>query len=132
MMCARVQRQFAQCGIDAVLYRKQRAAPPVSPIFDGEKEAKLIALAFSQPLKAGRNGRFACWNAKSSEETPSFANALGNIDCRRDGVSMVRKMAPIGSDHPIAPRLENINLRHLSVWSWLGYERPRSDWWQTA
>lgn len=49
MMCARVRRQFAQGGIDAVLNRKQRATPPVQPIFDGEKEAKLIALACSQP-----------------------------------------------------------------------------------
>ena len=49
MMCARVRQQFAQGGIDAVLERKQRATPPVPPIFDGEKEAKLIALACSQP-----------------------------------------------------------------------------------
>jgi len=47
--CARVRRQFAQRGIDAVLERKQRATPPVPPIFEGEKEAKLIALACSQP-----------------------------------------------------------------------------------
>jgi Homeodomain-like domain len=49
MMCARVRQQFAQGGIDAVLNRKQRATPPVPPIFDGEKEAKLIALACSKP-----------------------------------------------------------------------------------
>jgi hypothetical protein len=49
MMCARVRQQFAQGGIHAVLNRKQRATPPVPPIFDGEKEAKLIALACSQP-----------------------------------------------------------------------------------
>jgi hypothetical protein len=49
MMCARVRQQFAQGGIDSVLNRKQRATPPVPPIFDGEKEARLIALACSQP-----------------------------------------------------------------------------------
>jgi Homeodomain-like domain len=49
MMCARVRQQFAQGGIDSVLNRKQRARPPVPPIFDGEKEARLIALACSQP-----------------------------------------------------------------------------------
>ena len=49
MMCARVRQQFARGGIDAVLNRKQRATPPVPPIFDGEKEAKLIALACSKP-----------------------------------------------------------------------------------
>ena len=35
--------------MDAVLNRKQRATPPVPRIFDGEKEARLIALACSQP-----------------------------------------------------------------------------------
>src|ERR1700739_4151714 len=49
MMCARVRQQFAQGGVDSVLNRKQRARPPVPPIFDGEKEARLIALACSQP-----------------------------------------------------------------------------------
>jgi homeodomain-containing protein len=49
MMCARVRQQFAQGGMDAVLSRKQRATPPVPRIFDGEKEARLIALACSQP-----------------------------------------------------------------------------------
>ena len=48
-MCARVRQQFAQGGRDAVLNRKQRATPPVPRIFDGEKEARLIALACSQP-----------------------------------------------------------------------------------
>ena len=32
-----------------VLTRKQRATPPIQPIFDGEKQAKLTALACSQP-----------------------------------------------------------------------------------
>ncbi|MGB6981141.1 MAG: hypothetical protein WBD78_01300 [Methylocella sp.] len=35
--------------------RKQRATPPASRIFDGEKEAKPIALACSPP-PAGRTG----------------------------------------------------------------------------
>jgi hypothetical protein len=34
-----------------VLSRKQRATPAIAPIFDGEKEAKLIALACSKPPK---------------------------------------------------------------------------------
>jgi hypothetical protein len=38
-------------GFEAVLNRKQRATPAVARIFDGEKEAKLIALACSKPPK---------------------------------------------------------------------------------
>ena len=41
--------QFAEGGVEAVLNRKQRATPPVPRIFEGEKEAGLIALACSQP-----------------------------------------------------------------------------------
>jgi len=49
IMCGRVRRQFVEEGLDAVLSRKRRATPPTAPIFDGEKEAKLIALACSPP-----------------------------------------------------------------------------------
>jgi len=36
-------------GLEAVLSRKQRATPAITPIFDGEKEARLMALACSTP-----------------------------------------------------------------------------------
>src|SRR6266699_3481199 len=38
-------------GFEAVLSRKPRAMPAVARIFEGEKEAKLIALACSKPPK---------------------------------------------------------------------------------
>src|SRR5580658_485837 len=41
-MVYRVRKQLVEEGFDAVLSRKQRATPAVAPIFDGEKEAKLI------------------------------------------------------------------------------------------
>jgi Homeodomain-like domain len=50
-MVYRVRRQLVEEGFEAVLSRKQRATPAVPPIFDGEKEAKLIALACSKPPK---------------------------------------------------------------------------------
>ncbi|TMK00931.1 MAG: IS630 family transposase [Alphaproteobacteria bacterium] len=50
-MVYRVRKQLVEEGVEAVLSRKQRAAPAVPPIFDGEKEAKLIALACSKPPK---------------------------------------------------------------------------------
>src|SRR5678815_3880659 len=48
-MVYRVRKQLVEEGFEAVLSRKQRAMPAVPPIFDGEKEAKLIALACSKP-----------------------------------------------------------------------------------
>src|ERR1700682_3401427 len=50
-MVYRVRKQLVEEGFEAVLSRKQRATPGVSRIFDGEKEAKLIALACSKPPK---------------------------------------------------------------------------------
>jgi len=50
-MIYRVRRQLVEEGLAAVLSAKQRATPAVPPIFDGEKEAKLIALACSKPPK---------------------------------------------------------------------------------
>ena len=50
-MVYRVRKQLVEEGFEAVLSRKQRATPAVARIFDGEKEAKLIALACSEPPK---------------------------------------------------------------------------------
>jgi hypothetical protein len=50
-MVYRVRKQLVEEGFEAVLSRKRRATPAVPPIFDGEKEAKLIALACSKPPK---------------------------------------------------------------------------------
>ena len=50
-MVCRVRKQLVEEGFEAVLSRKQRATPAVARIFDGEKEAKLIALACSRPPK---------------------------------------------------------------------------------
>jgi Homeodomain-like domain len=62
-MVYRVRRQLVEEGFEAVLSRKQRATPAVQPIFDGEKEAKLIALACSKPPK----GR-ARWSLRLLED----------------------------------------------------------------
>src|SRR6516162_9213457 len=43
-MVYRVRKQLVEEGFEAVLSRKPRAMPAVARIFDGEKEAKLIAL----------------------------------------------------------------------------------------
>jgi hypothetical protein len=50
-MVYRARKQLVEEGFEAVLSRKQRAVPAVPRIFDGEKEAKLIALACSKPPK---------------------------------------------------------------------------------
>jgi transposase len=44
-----VRQRFVEQGLDAALERKKREYPARWPILDGEKEAKLIALACSEP-----------------------------------------------------------------------------------
>jgi homeodomain-containing protein len=61
-MVYRVRKQLVEEGVEAVLSRKQRAMPAVPPIFDGEKEAKLIALACSKPPKG-----YARWTLRLLE-----------------------------------------------------------------
>lgn len=48
-MVSRVRETFVLKGLDAVLTRKKRETPPVPAIFDGERQAKLTALACSEP-----------------------------------------------------------------------------------
>ena len=48
-MVSRTRETFVTEGLDAVLTRKKRETPPITPIFDGEAQAKLTALACSQP-----------------------------------------------------------------------------------
>jgi hypothetical protein len=48
-MVSRVRETFVTKGLDALLTRKKRETPPVPAIFDGEAQAKLTALACSEP-----------------------------------------------------------------------------------
>lgn len=47
-MVYRVRQQLVEEGLDAVLGRKPRLIPAIAPIFDGEKEARLMTLACSR------------------------------------------------------------------------------------
>lgn len=48
-----VRQRFVEQGVEAALRRKPQDRPSRTPILDGEKEARLIALACSKP-EAGR------------------------------------------------------------------------------
>ena len=45
----RARRCLVEDGLEAAISRKKREHPPIAPIFDGEKEARLIQLACSEP-----------------------------------------------------------------------------------
>jgi len=44
-----IRKRFVLEGLDSALERKKRAKPPTERILDGAKEARLIALACSEP-----------------------------------------------------------------------------------
>ena len=48
-----LRRRFVEEGLDAALERRKRERPSVEPMFDGHKEAKLIAIACG-PKPTGR------------------------------------------------------------------------------
>jgi hypothetical protein len=87
-------------GLDAVLSRKKRATPPTPPIFDGETEAKLIALACSPP-PPGRSG----WTLRLLEEKVvelkivdhASDNTIGRV-LKKTGLSRISKSN--GSSRP--------------------------------
>jgi hypothetical protein len=58
----RTRRQLVERGLEAALNRKPRAMPAVAPIFDGEKQAKLTALACSTPPQG-----YARWSLRLLE-----------------------------------------------------------------
>lgn len=90
-MCWRVRHQYVHDGLDAVLTRKQRETPPVEPIFDGEKEARLIQLACSTP-PAGH----ARWTLRLLE------NKVVEL-----------KIVDAASDNTIGRVLKKTNLSHI-------------------
>ena len=49
-----LRRRFVEQGLEACLARKPQERPSVEPLFDGKKEAQLIALACG-PAPEGRN-----------------------------------------------------------------------------
>jgi len=63
LMVYRVRKQLVEEGFEAVFTRKRRETPPVPRIFDGEKEARLIALSCSKP-PAG----YARWSLRLLEK----------------------------------------------------------------
>jgi hypothetical protein len=92
-----VRRQLVEEGFEAVLSREQRATPAVAPIFDGAKEAKLIALARSQPPKG-----YARWSERATTgmipKKPAPAKAREGGGCRLFGIMRkIKKLKRIAS-----------------------------------
>lgn len=71
---ARVRETFVMEGLDAVFARKRRVHPAIKPIFDGEAEAKLIALACSEPPQG-----YARWTIRLLAEKVVELNIVDSV-----------------------------------------------------
>jgi transposase len=97
-MVYRVRKQLAEEGFEAVLSRKPRATPAVPRIFDGEKEAKLIALACSKPPKGRVRWTFRLLENKVWNSASSIAPATQRSDGRLKKHSQAASPSAMG--HP--------------------------------
>ena len=77
-MVYRVRKQLVEEGFEAVLSRKQRATPAVARIFDGEKEAKLIGLAFVEFRIVDRAGDSTIGRARKKTFSSPIAGSAGS------------------------------------------------------
>jgi hypothetical protein len=85
-------------GFAAVLNRKQRATPAVPRIFDGEKEAKLIALACFKPPKGRARWTLRLLENKSWNSASSIVRATARLGARSKKHSTAPSPASMG--HP--------------------------------
>src|SRR5882724_9075267 len=95
-MVYRVRKQLVEEGLEAVLSRKQRATPAVPPIFDGEREAKLIALLAPNLPRDARAGRFGYWRTRSWNSASSSAPATPRSGGRLKKLSQTASAAMLG------------------------------------
>src|SRR5258706_12457454 len=99
-MVYRVRKQLVEEGFEAVLSRKQRAVPAVPRIFDGEKEAKLIALACSKPPKGP-----ARWSLRLLENKVVELNIVDHASDSTIGRTLKKTFSsPIADSSGSSPR----------------------------
>ena len=80
-MVYRVRRQLVEEGLEAVLSRKAPARPSVPRIFDGEKEARLTALACSKPPEG--HARWSLLSLESKVVELGIVEAASNSTIQR-------------------------------------------------
>ena len=96
-MLYRVRKQLVEEGFEAVLSRKQRATPAVARIFDGEKKAKLIALACSKPPKGRARWTLRLWRTRLWNSASSIARATQRSIARLKKLSQTASPAVLGN-----------------------------------
>ena len=133
-MIYRVRKQLVEEGFEAVLSRKRRMTPPVAAIFDGEKEAKLIALASpsrrrAHPLDiapAGEQGR-GTRHCRARKQLNDRAHTQKN--CLKPHRRQCWVIPPKANSAFVAA-MEDVLVyrgRTIPITRWCAWTRPRSN-----
>jgi hypothetical protein len=69
-----MRKRYTEAGIDAALFRKKRETPPIEPKITGEAEARIIALACSEPPEG-----FSKWSLRLLAEKTVELGYLENV-----------------------------------------------------
>ena len=96
----RTRKQLVEEGLDSVLSRKPRATPSVAKIFDGAAEARLIALACSQPPEGHARWNLRLLESKVSNSALSNGPATRRSSARSKKTRFSRTAANTGSFRP--------------------------------
>ena len=104
-MVTRVRQHFVEEGLEAVLSRKLRESPARMPIFDGEKQARLTALACSTPPEG-----YARWTLRLLEDKVvelgiverASDNTIGRV-LKKTRFSLTAKSNGSSRRRPMAP-----------------------------
>jgi transposase len=90
-----IRERFVEQGLEAALARKKRERPACEPILDGEKQARLVQIACSEP-PAGRTRwtlkllaeQLVALEVVESISAPTVMRALKKTNCNRIGGSV--------------------------------------------
>ena len=72
---SRTRQRLVETGLEDCMSRSYNPKSARPMTFDGEAEARLIALTCSAPPKVMQSGRCACWRRRSSNSRSSNAPA---------------------------------------------------------
>lgn len=98
-----IRQRFVEHGLESALERKKRENPPIPPILDGEKEARLIQIACTEPPEG-----FAKWTLRLLAEKLVVLDIVESIS-RQTIMRTLKKneLKPHRSKYWVIPPEEN-------------------------
>ena len=87
-----IRQRFVEQGLEAALARKKRERPACEPLLDGEKQARLVQIACSEPPEGRARwtlnllaDKLVALDVVESISAPTVMRALKKTNCNRTG-----------------------------------------------